>query len=234
MLRERSLPSNDPFNPLDKANLGISVAQALLSKNAIPLVELGTFQGAGVYALYYIGSFKPYSRLAGQNNKGRFLAPIYVGKAENKRRKGISAGTSRSTVLYRRLNEHRESIRQASTTLSANDFYCRYLVVDDIWVPLGESLLIAKFTPVWNTLVDGFGNHDPGAGRHAGMRPRWDVLHPGRAWADRCQPRMESAKQIAADVEEFLRALPSEPPRFYAGEPLSPDYLVAQDDSEET
>ena len=43
--------------------------------------------------------------------------------------------------------------------------------------------MIARFGPVWNSIVDGFGNHDPGAGRRAGMVSRWDVLHPGRAWA---------------------------------------------------
>lgn len=223
--------SNDaPFNPLDKANLGISVAQALLSRVPVALAKVQPFQGAGVYALYYTGSFKPYAKLATQNKGGRYLAPIYVGKAENKKRKGKISGPTKSTVLYRRLLEHAESIKQAKTTLNINDFYCRYLVVDDIWVPLGETLLIAKFSPVWNTLIDGFGNHDPGGGRYQGMRPRWDLLHPGRAWAAKCQPRPETAVQISAEVEEYLRAIPSEPPRFYAGEPIPPEYLVPSSD----
>lgn len=225
--------SNDtPFNPLDKANLGISVAQALLSRVPVTLSKIESFQGAGVYALYYVGNFKPYAKLAAQNKGGRFSMPIYVGKAENKRRKGKDSSSTKSTVLYRRLLEHGESIKQAKSTLAINDFHCRYLVVDDIWVPLGETLLIAKFSPVWNTLVDGFGNHDPGAGRREGMRPRWDVLHPGRPWADKCRARQETAAQIMAEVEEYLRAIPSEPPRFYAGEPLPPDYLIPSGDSE--
>ncbi len=226
--------SNDtPFNPLDKANLGISVAQALLSRHPIALAKLEPFQGAGVYALYYTGSFKPYAKLSTQNRGGRFSMPIYVGKAENKKRKGKATGPTKSMVLHRRLADHADSIKQAKTTLKIADFQCRYLVVDDIWVPLGETLLIATFSPVWNTLVDGFGNHDPGKGRHAGMRPRWDVLHPGRPWAERCQPRQESATQIATEVEEYLRSTPSEPPRLYAGEPPSPDYLISSEDSEE-
>ncbi|MEX1196232.1 MAG: Eco29kI family restriction endonuclease, partial [Pseudohongiellaceae bacterium] len=92
-----------------------------------------------------------------------------------------------------------------------SDFHCRYLVVDDIWIPLGESLLIAKFNPVWNVVIDGFGNHDPGKGRHKGMRPRWDVLHPGRSWADKCEPRPESASQIVGEIADYLRNNP--PPR---------------------
>jgi hypothetical protein len=78
------------------------------------------------------------------------------------------------------------------------------MIVDDIWIPLGESLLIAKFDPLWNKLIDGFGNHDPGKGRHAGLRPRWDVLHPGRPWAERCQPRDETAEQIIREARDYL------------------------------
>ena len=35
------------------------------------------------------------------------------------------------------------------------------------------------------THIDGFGNHDPGKGRYEQARSEWDVLHPGRVWADR-------------------------------------------------
>ncbi|MDZ4348262.1 MAG: Eco29kI family restriction endonuclease [Xanthomonadaceae bacterium] len=110
-------------------------------------------------------------------------------------------------VLYNRLKQHGKSIEEASN-LDIDDFHCRYLIVDDIWIPLGESLLIAKFDPLWNKLIDGFGNHDPGSGRHAGLRPRWDVLHPGRPWAERCQPRDESADQIAREAKDYLRNNP--------------------------
>jgi hypothetical protein len=90
--------------------------------------------------------------------------------------------------------------------------------VDDIWIPLGESLLIARFAPVWNSLVDGFGNHDPGKGRYEGLKPRWDVLHPGRAWAVKCQARPETSEQIIIDVERYLKvSLPSSKPRFHEG-----------------
>ena len=50
-------------------------------------------------------------------------------------------------------------------------------------------------------------NHDPGAGRYKGLRPRWDVLHPGRLWAEKCQARQETDLNIRGDIEEFLRAM---------------------------
>lgn len=193
-----------PFNPLDKTNLGASVADALLARPARPLVELTEFHGAGVYALYYVGKFKAYSALAALNQAEQFSVPIYVGKAAPAgARKGGVIDPKPGRVLFKRLTEHAESLR-AATNLDVNDFHCRFLVVDDIWIPLGESLLIARFSPLWNSLIDGFGNHDPGAGRHAGMRPRWDVLHPGRPWATKCQDRKETARDIERDVASFL------------------------------
>ena len=197
-----------PFNPLDKKNLGASVADALLACDACPLGELPAFEGAGVYAIYYVGDFPAYGQISRLNKEGRFLLPIYVGKAVPAgARMGADLGLSAGRVLHKRLREHAESIRSV-TNLDIKDFYCRFLVVDDIWIPLGESLVISRFTPVWNSLIDGFGNHNPGKGRHAGMRPRWDVLHPGRPWALNLADRPETAEQIARDAETYLKVLP--------------------------
>lgn len=194
-----------PFNPLDKKNLGASVAEALLSKDVHSLGTLHSFDGAGIYAIYYTGTFKPYERLALLNRNEQFLLPIYVGKAVPKgARIGGDLEAKPGKVLFQRLKEHAESIRSAEN-LDIEDFYCRFLVVDDIWIPLGESLIIARFTPVWNSLVEGFGNHDPGKGRHNGMRPRWDVIHPGRIWAGRLAERKEQAKDIEDDAANYLR-----------------------------
>jgi hypothetical protein len=197
-----------PFNPLDKRNLGASVAEALLSSRVHPLDGIESFQGAGIYAIYYVGDFPAYKAIAKQNREGRFLAPIYVGKAVPEgARKGGGAGESRTRTLHKRLAEHAENLRVVDN-LDVTDFFCRFLVVEDIWIPLGESLLIARFAPVWNSLVDGFGNHDPGKGRHQGKRPRWDVLHPGRVWAINCQERPETADTIAREVKTYLRDTP--------------------------
>ncbi len=40
-------------------------------------------------------------------------------------------------ALHKRLKEHAESVKTAEN-LEINDFYYRFLVVDDIWIPLGE------------------------------------------------------------------------------------------------
>nr|WP_155686295.1 Eco29kI family restriction endonuclease [Pseudomonas aeruginosa] len=194
---------------MDKKNLGASVAEALLTKEVHPLGDLPVFEGAGIYAIYYTGGFAPYAQVSRLNADGKFMLPIYVGKAVPPgARMGASLELAAGKVLHKRLKEHAESIK-AAENLDIKDFHCRFLVVDDIWIPLGESLIIARFTPVWNSLIDGFGNHNPGKGRHAGMRPRWDVLHPGREWAMRLAERPETQAQIAQDAETYLRVLPA-------------------------
>lgn len=197
-------PNLVPFNPLDKRHLGESVGLAMLRRPTTPLKNLVSFEGAGIYAVYYTGAFPAYAPMTERNRDGRFEAPIYVGKTVPKgARKGGDLDANPGKVLYNRLAQHARGIEEA-TNLDLGDFFCRYLVVDDIWIPLGESLLIAKYSPIWNTLIDGLGNHDPGKGRHAGLRPRWDVLHPGRPWAERCQPRAETPEQIAREAKEYL------------------------------
>lgn len=197
-----------PFNPLDKRHLGESVGQAMLRQPVISMSDLTSFDGAGIYAIYYRGSFPAYEAITQKNQGQCFIAPIYVGKAVPKgARKGGDLDASPGNVLFNRLMQHKRSIEEA-INLDIAEFHCRYLIVDDIWIPLGESLLIAKFDPLWNKLIDGFGNHDPGKGRHAGLRPRWDVLHPGRPWAARCQPREETSNQIIREARDYLRNNP--------------------------
>jgi hypothetical protein len=104
--------------------------------------------------------------------------------------------------LYKRLNEHRKSI-EAAENLNVVDFFCRFLVVDDIWIPLGESLLIENTKPLWNVIVDGFGNHDPGSGRSNQQMSPWDVLHPGRNWAKKL-PQGKPVGEIEKLVADFL------------------------------
>lgn len=219
------------YNPLDKKNLGASVAEALLLRRPQPLGSVTTARGAGIYAIYYVGDFPLYASISARNLRAKFKAPNYVGKAVPEgARKGTATRNNNSTsVLTRRLKEHADSIK--STDLRVEDFFCRYLVVDDIWIPLGESLLIAKLCPLWNSVIDGFGNHDPGRGRYQGMRPRWDVLHPGRGWAEKCQPRTENKEQIIAEVENHLAqtVVPGNP-RFLEIEEESGDYDAKQSD----
>lgn len=209
-----------PFNPLDKKNLGASVAEAMLAGKTHPLGDLPEFKGAGIYAIYYSGDFSPYREIAKRNRDSK-SAPIYVGKAvpAGARKGGSTFSAAVGKSLFKRLSEHAESVRSVSN-LNIEDFSCRFLVVDDIWIPLGESLLIARYSPVWNSFVDGFGNHDPGSGRYNGMRPRWDVLHPGRGWAAKCKERPESPEDIAGDVITYLQN---------ATFPTSDRFIVSED-----
>ena len=200
---------NRPFNPLDKTNLGESVAEALLEMPISELPPVSSFQGAGVYALYYVGGYPLYKPITDLNTNGRFRQPIYVGKAVPKgaRKGGYDLSASPGLVLHNRLREHASSIK-ATPSLDVTHFRCRYLIVDDIWIPLGEALLIEMFSPLWNRVVDGFGIHDPGVGRAAGKRSMWDTLHPGRAYADKCKPHLMSKEQIEAEVRTFLKNRP--------------------------
>ncbi len=198
------LSPKSTYNPLDKKNLGESIARALLAQ-PIHLLPPRLFSGAGIYAIYYGGDFPAYRVVAEAN------VPIYVGKAvPTGSRKGGADLRAAKTVVYRRLMDHVESI-QAVPSLQLSDFTYRALLLEDIWIPLGESLLIDMFTPVWNCVVDGFGNHDPGAGRYNQQRSPWDVLHPGRPWAEKCQatrltPGVVAAQTQQADRETILQS----------------------------
>jgi hypothetical protein len=198
--------TSETYNPLDKLRLGESVAKALLERSVSVLPPLEAFVGAGIYALYYIGKFPSYTKLAERNSSDQWSAPIYVGKAvpPGARKGGYHLDAAPGEVLYRRLREHAELIQQTENLLLA-DFRCRYLIVDDIWIPLGESLLISMFSPLWNKILDGFGNHDPGAGRYNQQRSPWDVAHPGRHWALKLRPNSKSEKEILTSITEFLR-----------------------------
>ena len=192
MANRNNYPVYPPFNPLDKRHLGESAANALLESEVFPLPP-EPFIGAGVYALYYTGDFLAYEILAEVNRNGQFTCPIYVGKAvPDGARKGGQGD-----------DDHAKSVSAASN-LNIDDFHCRFLSVDDIWIPLTESLMIERFKPVWNVMLDGFGNHDPGSGRHRGKMPMWDCLHPGRAWAERLQPCAFTAEELERRVREYL------------------------------
>lgn len=196
----------EPYNPLDKRHLGESVADALLKSEPERLGSHEKFNGAGIYAIYYTGDFPLYASMVEQNTNNKFAEPIYVGKAvpAGARKGGFGLDLNPGAALFNRLNDHAKSIRQAEN-IELDDFYCRFLVVDDIWIPLGESLLISKFAPLWNNWLEGFGNHDPGRGRYQQERSRWDVVHPGRDFALKCADRREPLAQIRADVEALLR-----------------------------
>lgn len=198
-----------PYNPLDKVHLGESVANAILQRPIEPLPPVDVFLGAGIYVIYYTGDFPTYQRIAERNRKNRFAWPIYVGKAipAGARRGGFALNLAPGRALYNRLAEHAQSIDEVAN-LKREEFYCRYLVVDDIWIPLGESLLIQRFSPIWNTSLDGYGNHDPGAGRYNQQRSPWDVVHPGRRWAMKCKDNVRTETELLAALTAAINAMP--------------------------
>jgi len=187
---------DDAYNPLEKSRLAASVAEALLTRDVVPLGKVPKFDGAGIYAIYYTGDAEDYKPLADANRDGRFQQPIYVGKAIPKggRKGGWGLGIAPGPVLVARLRQHARTIED-SENLDLADFACRYLVVDDVWIPLAESMLIEWFRPLWNVVLDGFGNHNPGKKRFEGQRPAWDTVHPGRSWAAEMRPNNRTAAE---------------------------------------
>jgi len=191
------LLGDEVFNPLDKTHLAESVSDRLLGRPIVPLPP-PKFKGAGIYAIYYGGGFPAY-QLITRSLSAKNPIPIYVGKAvpAGSRKGGYSLTAYAGHALFNRLCDHVDSINAASN-LDLADFSCRYLLVDDIWIPLGESLLIEIFKPVWNVCVDGFGHHDQGKSRRTQIKSRWDTLHPGRPWAEKVErPNPKTAEQIA-------------------------------------
>ena len=144
-----------------------------------------------------------YSKIA-KTNKSEFIWPIYAGKAvpQGARKGNVVLDSLSGKDLFKRLSDHRKSIDSVKN-LDVRDFYYRYLIVDDIWIPLGESVLIQQTKPLWNNVVDGFGNHDPGSGRGKQLRSPWDMLHPGRGWSEKL-PEGKSVAEIESAVKAFL------------------------------
>jgi len=189
------------YDPLDYENLAKSVVWSLLEKPAESLPPEESFNGIGVYAIYYTGNFPAYRKISATGYK----IPIYVGQATpTKSRKGAETEAAMATnALHARLCQHAKTL-EAAENLKLEDFRCRHLIVVPVWVGLAEQFLITHYRPLWNVLLDGFGNHDPGKGRRNMRRPRWDILHPGREWAKRLKAQ-ESPYSLIRRVEEFFK-----------------------------
>lgn len=188
----------------------VSDAVAFFESTPACMLPPTSFNGAGVYCLYYIGDHPLYTKLAALNQP-HVVQPMYVGKAVApgwRTGRSISAGKAE---LWRRLNEHARSLQQASD-LQPGDFLCRFAILTgnegDLVVPV-EAALIRKHQPLWNTIVDGFGNHDPGRGRYNQAVSEWDVLHPGRPWASKLLGVSAQREDVAAKIQRYLGATSS-------------------------
>lgn len=67
-----------------------------------------------------------------------------------------------------------------------------------------EASLIRQYKPIWNTMIDGFGNHTPGKGRFNQAKSDWEVLHPGRDWAAKCTGKAASLLEVEQKVKDYF------------------------------
>ena len=200
----------DPYNPLEKRNLAESIQRRILRSQPAPLASQdarASTGGAGVYALYYIGSFAPYMPIAASNRNNQWRLPIYVGKAIPSGQRvgsGIESALTATRALSSRLRRHATSIEEVDN-LEISDFWFRHLVVDDVFIPLGEAMLIETFQPLWNVEIAGFGSNPTGGPRAGQATSRWDTLHPGRGGAG--QTALTEVQQVQDLVEGYCEKL---------------------------
>jgi len=173
-----------------------------------PLPPPERFHGTGVYALYFTGASEPYSKYS-ELNRLAYDFPIYVGKAvpsgwRQSRSEHTDGG--QSTELYSRIRQHGNNIKRVNS-LSINDFWCRFMIFEGAtsdMIGSVEAALIKWKKPLWNSFLDGFGNHDPGRGRYEQAKSDWDVVHPGRTWAERCNGETPTRDSLVKGIKEFL------------------------------
>jgi len=189
---------SEPFDPLAVENVGVTLAVELLER-PVHRMPLGRpFPGAGVYALYYHGEASAYAPLV-MRDKGASRYPIYIGSAVRENAKqGFTAKPTTQAKIHARLRNHQRSIIGGG--LDPTLFSYRYLVLNDAYITLAESVLIAVFRPVWNGM--GFGSNGVGGPRMNGDASLWDALHAGRAGRPAAGEarRAEAAAHIANSV----------------------------------
>ncbi len=168
---------------------------------------VSSFNGIGVYILYYIGDYEYYQCVSSLHSPD-CVRPIYVGKAVPPGwRAGRVSLSAYGKTLYGRLREHGRSIQQAEN-LDLQHFRCRFIILQGIETDLIstiESHLIRTYQPLWNVVVDGFGNHDPGSGRYNQAPSPWDILHPGRPWIRRLSGKPPLLLQILDRIKNHTQ-----------------------------
>ena len=167
------------FDPTNPEIVGQLIGRTMMEQARYPLSSVPKFYGSGVYAIFYNGTFDAYRPIRRKDT------PIYVGKADPPT-PDAKIPEEQGPKLSMRLGEHAKSVRAAATTLSTDDFECRFLVVQSGWQRAAEDYLLHQFHPIWNSKICyGFGKHGDDPGTRANTRSPWDSLHPGRPWATR-------------------------------------------------
>lgn len=182
--------------------------------NGTPVLSIPAperFHGTGVYAIYCTAKEGIYRNFH-QINRTEYNIPIYVGKAVPqgwRQARSENSKNKTSYELHNRIREHSRSIELGSG-LELNDFMCRMMILEGAESDLigtVEAALIRNYKPIWNSLIDGFGNHDPGSGRYEQAKSDWDVCHPGRLWAEKCQGKHSDQKKLFREVQKFMQSL---------------------------
>ncbi|MEC9067648.1 MAG: Eco29kI family restriction endonuclease [Pseudomonadota bacterium] len=187
--------TTNEFDPLAVENVGVTLAVELLEQPLSQMPPKTPFNGAGIYALYYCGDHKAYGELCTLDAK-RFKYPIYIGKAAGESAKqGFNPHGSGKRKLYDRISDHAASIEEVSN-LDLTDFRCRYLVLNDAYIALAESVMIRLFRPPWNGMS--FGSKVVGKNRMTGTPGLWDALHPGRGGRPAGSERAGKAADLIA------------------------------------
>ena len=206
--RKKHIYKNDAFAEL--------VKDAVRFFNGTPVHTLPppeSFLGAGVYALYYIGKNPLYKRYA-ELNRLSYGFPIYVGKAVPKgwrQSRTSDDAAKQSRELIGRLRQHSLNIETVDG-LKLTDFACRFVIFESTgsdMISTIEAALIKLNRPLWNTALDGFGNHDPGKGRYEQAKSDWDVAHTGRIWADKCNGIANDKNSVVSKIRLHLNNLGS-------------------------
>lgn len=220
---ELAKPKNPSFNPLELHHLGESTAREFDKQQPIQISDLKPFEGAGVYAIYYLGDLELYKPIADANRESLGSKAIYIGEAGRQgKRKGVGTDEDESAKdIYERLINHKESIEFAEN-LDLKDFYCRYLRIEYLFVPLCESSLIETNRPLWNLKVDGFGNKHVGESRQSTQQiTKWDLLHPGRPNRAIVERRMyRTFEEVAQLVRVFFEQEAERESKKKAGLPV--------------
>ncbi|MFM8332953.1 MAG: Eco29kI family restriction endonuclease [Candidatus Methylumidiphilus sp.] len=204
--RSKHVYKNDAFSEL--------VKDAIRFFNGTPVHPIPppeSFLGTGVYALYYTGTFERYIKYSILNRLA-YNYPIYVGKAVPKgwrQARNSDSLKTQSSELFGRLKEHSRSIKLGKG-IELPDFMCRFVIFENEasdMIGTIEAALIKLNRPLWNTALDGFGNHDPGSGRYEQAKSDWDVIHPGRPWADKCMGLSAEPDKIFKTIQSHLALL---------------------------
>lgn len=190
------------FDPLSTKQLTRIICRQFEEQPPFSLKdELASFDGPGLYAIYYEGhSVELYEPVSGS------AIPLYVGQSRS-----TNSATGRTNPsarpLFLRVGQHRRSIQDGG--LPVGEFSVRLLAMPDDHIDLGENGLRVGYKPLWNGVLNGFGSHEQGSSTRQSGRSKWDTVHEGRSrtygatrW-DRDALITEAQEVIRQQVEEY-------------------------------